>query len=791
MKNNNTLYLLIILVSCFVSCERDLDGLELATNDTTGAVYIDGFSAGLNYAAFGGSDVTAFDVDTEVKYAGTSSMRISVPDFEDPKGAYAGGVYFTEVGRDLTGYNALTFWAKASKAANIDVVGIGNDLGENRHTATLQGIPVNTNWRKFYIPIPDASKLTDERGMFFYSEGPEEDRGYTIWFDEVQFENVGTLLYTDSNIYGGNDVVVQGETGAIFAIEGVTNFSLPNGTSQAVATAPAYFTFTSSDTAIADVNDQGTITILNAGDAVITASIGENMSDGSLTIQSSGTPVMPLIPAPTPDKAPEDVISVFSNPYNDILVDFYNGFWEFSTTQSEELQISGDDIIRYSMLNFVGIQFTSPTIDISTMTHFHIDIWTPNNTSPPNSFKVLLVDLGPDNSFEGNDNSSHELSFTSPALVSESWVSLDIPLTDFVGLTGEMNLAQIVLSGEIPNVFVDNMYFYRGETTGGPMGPQVSAPTPSQNPADVISVFSDSYMNIGGTNLNPDWGQGNVVTEESIQGNNTLKYSGLDYQGIEFGSSQDISEMEFLHIDYWTDNSSLLNTFLISTGPEETAYSMPVPTSGWGSLDIALTEFSGVDLADIIQMKFDGNGTIYLDNIFFYKQGIVGGDDPTVAAPAPTLPDANVISLFSEVYSDVPVDTWKTEWSSADFEDVNIAGNATKKYSKLDFVGIETVMTQIDATGMTHFHIDVWSKDFTSFSVKLVDFGPDGAFDGGDDVEHQIDFSSPTQSGWVSYDIPLSDFTGLTTRANIAQYILVGQPVGATTIFVDNLYFHN
>jgi hypothetical protein len=42
----------------------------------------------------------------------------------------------------------------------------------------------------------------------------------------------------------------------------------------------------------------------------------------------------------------------------------------------------------------------------------------------------------------------------------------------------------------------------------------------------------------------------------------------------------------------------------------------------------------------------------------------------------------------------------------------------------------------------------------------------------------------------VSLDIPLSDFTGLTARANLAQYIIVGQPTGATTVFIDNMYLY-
>ena len=143
----------IMIIS--VSCERDFDELELAGFPTTPEVFIDGFSAGLNYAAFGGSNVTAFDVDEEVKYSGTASMKFAVPDAGEPEGAYAGGVYYTTEGRDLSGYDALTFWAKASKSATIDLVGFGNDLSKSKYLVTLHDVKVNTNWKKYIIPIPD------------------------------------------------------------------------------------------------------------------------------------------------------------------------------------------------------------------------------------------------------------------------------------------------------------------------------------------------------------------------------------------------------------------------------------------------------------------------------------------------------------------------------------------------------------------------------------------------------------------------------------------------------------
>ncbi|MEZ4827766.1 MAG: Ig-like domain-containing protein [Bacteroidia bacterium] len=792
---NNLIGIGIFVVLAFSSgCERTLDELKPASFPADGNVFLDGFSAGLEYAAFGGSDVTAFQVVDEGAYTGTSVMRFAVPDFDDPKGAYAGGAFFVPGGRDLSGFNVLTFWAKASKAANIDVLGFGNDLGANRYIATITNTPVNTNWRKYFIPIPDPSQLKQEGGMFFYSEGPEDGRGYTFWIDEVRFEKLGTIAHGEAGIFDGQDITVTTETGAVYTANGFAVFNLPAGVNQRVEAAPAYFTYTSSNPQVASVSPTGTVTVLDAGEAIITARLGDLDAVGSIKIISTGEAVLPASPAPVPTVPASDVISIYSNAYNNVPIDFLNGYWQFSTTQSEEIQVQGDDVVRYSQLNFVGIQFTAPTINVSSMTHFHIDIWTPDPTSPPATFKVLLVDIGADGDFGGSDNSSHEITFTSPTLQSETWVSLDLPLSSFAGLTGRQHLAQIVLSGDLPNVFADNIYFYDdGQGGGGGSTPTVAAPNPpTRTASDVISVFSDAYTNVAGTDFFPDWGQQTVVSQVNIAGNNTLLYSGLNYQGVQLGSAQDISGMENLHLDLWTANSTQLNVYLISPGPQETAYALTVPTTGWSGVDIPLSAFAGVDLADVIQLKFDGNGTIYLDNLYFYRGsgGGGGGNIPTVAAPTPTHPAADVISLFSEAYTNVSVDTWRTDWSAATLTDITVAGNATKQYTSLDFVGIETVASQIDATGMTHFHIDVWTPNATFFAVKLVDFGANAAFGGGDDVEHQIDYDTPAQGQWISYDIPLTDFVNLTTRAHMAQYILVGKPTGNSTIFVDNVYFH-
>jgi hypothetical protein len=136
----------------------------------------------------------------------------------------------------------------------------------------------------------------------------------------------------------------------------------------------------------------------------------------------------------------------------------------------------------------------------------------------------------------------------------------------------------------------------------------------------VISLFSEAYSNVAGTNLNPNWGQATVVTQPQIAGNNTLLYSGLNYQGLQIGSNQDVSGMQYLHLDYYSANSTSMKIFLISPGPVEMPYTLAVPTaSGWNSVDIPLSAFSPVALNNVFQLKFEGNGTIYLDNILFRK----------------------------------------------------------------------------------------------------------------------------------------------------------------------------
>lgn len=451
-----------MLLTFSLGCERDLEDLTPVKNPTNPEVFINTFSPGLLYAAFGGSVLTAFQVDSEVTYTNTStaSMRFEVPDAGDPRGAYAGGTFFLESGRDLSGYDVLTFWAKGSQAANIDVIGFGNDLAASPFVTTISGLPVTTNWKKYYIPLPDPSKLTNERGMFFYSEGPENGRGYTFWIDEVKFEKLGTVAHPQFAILNGEDQVETSFIGVNKSITGLSStFNLPDGTNQVVNVTSNYFEFTSSNPAVATVSNTGLISVVGGpGEATITATVAGVPVRGSSTIQSVGN----FQTAPVPTRPASRVISIFSDAYTNVPVNYYNGYWQpWQTTVSNDFRVQGDNVLNYTIFNFVGIEFSSPTVNANAMTHLHMDVFIPGPVAPGRELRVIVVDFGPDGGFQGGDDTRHSTTFTAPTLASGRWIAIDIPFASMPNLTRRANLAQIILEGgDGGSVYVDNIYFY-------------------------------------------------------------------------------------------------------------------------------------------------------------------------------------------------------------------------------------------------------------------------------------------------------------------------------------------
>lgn len=318
----------------------------------------------------------------------------------------------------------------------------------------------------------------------------------------------------------------------------------------------------------------------------------------------------PTMVAPFPQFSPDSVLSLYGEGYTPIEgVDFPD--WGQSTVLTFEKLDDGNggqnEMMVLTDLDYQGIQFATP-LDITSMGFLHMHVWTANSTS----FNVYLISTGP-------------VERPYPVKVpTQGWAEVIVPLTIFDGV----NLADVIQMKFDGNgtVYIDNLLFFRDATLvidTPETEPSVAAPTPTVAATDVISVFSDAYTDLDGTNFNPGWGQATVTSEIEIEGNKTLSMRGLNYQGIELSGNVDVSAMTHLHLNYWTANSTTLKVFIISPGPVETPYTLTVPTEGWGGVDIALSEFAPVDLANVFQFKFEGNGDVFLDNIYFHKGEVV------------------------------------------------------------------------------------------------------------------------------------------------------------------------
>jgi hypothetical protein len=463
-KINNFKFLFFTSLLFLSACQNDEADFSEANFSKNPLIFTDDFvGLGTDFIKFyGGSNFQSFSVDRTQGYESSASIRINVPNASNTNGNYAGGIFVIDgVGRDLTSYNALTFWVKGTRGVTIDQLGFGEDFGENKFMASLVNVDVDTGWSKVIIPIPDPSKLKSERGMFRYAAGTQNTAGvgYTFWIDEIKFERVGTIAHAQGAIQAGNNTTINTFANTTNQVTGIqTVFNMPNAINLPVVSSPAYFNFTSSNPNVATVNSTGLISSLSLGTAVIKATFNGVEVPGSVTINCSGA--FPFAPIPT--RPSNNVISIFSNAYTNVPVNYYNGFWApWQTTLSSDFTVNGDDVLHYTNFNFVGIEFSSPTVNASSRTHFHADFYFPGPIAPGRQLRIIIVDFGANGVFGGGDDTRHSTTFTAPTLVSQNWVSIDIPFSAMPGLLSRNNLAQIIFEGgDNSSLYVDNIYFY-------------------------------------------------------------------------------------------------------------------------------------------------------------------------------------------------------------------------------------------------------------------------------------------------------------------------------------------
>ncbi len=323
------------------------------------------------------------------------------------------------------------------------------------------------------------------------------------------------------------------------------------------------------------------------------------------------------------------------------------------------------------------------------------------------------------------------------------------------------------------------------------------------------------------TNAN---GERQITRPLTLNSWNHIKIPLSDYLNIFGGATLNaVKELKLVGNPFGTSNIYVDNIYFFTDRVLPTLSNFSVPSKQLGDAAFALTAptsnstgaftytSSNTNVATIsgntVTILSAGSSTITATQAAAgsFSTGTISANFVVTVSPLstnaqnPTKPAANVISLFSNTYANVPVSTWRTGWSngSSAVLDTAISGNDIKKYTGVDFVGIE--FPAIDVTLADSVHISMWTPSAQAFGIKLVNQG------GGPANENIVwfetntgshSFPKPAQGQWNTYNIPLSLFATsngalrLTNRNQLFQILFTGlAPFSDNTFYIDNLYF--
>ncbi|MGF1556233.1 T9SS type A sorting domain-containing protein [Paucihalobacter sp.] len=531
---------------------------------------------------------------------------------------------------------------------------------------TIQDYQITTNMEAYEAVFTigqtfGAMKLGFEMGL---SNNP-------VFIDNVVLELNTVDPLTDANLSG---LEVDNNAVPGFSPE-IINYSIGVGIGSPVPQ------ITAAPTSNPNANTVITQATAIPGNAtvVVTAEDGVTTKTYTIAFEFEG----PTTPAPTPPARPaENVLSIYSDAYTDIVIDDFDFGLCGNNPAVEEVSIAGNPTLRYLGPGCQGIDIQNNRIDASTFTNLHFDFYT-DDAIVGAVFNIKLVDWAGNETEAGS--TGLEVIFnggTNPPLVANEWVSVDVNITALGGMIlGNLtrsDVAQIHITSNLPNAWYDNFYLYKdpgtcddgiqnqGETgvdCGGPCAPctgppSLAAPTPPARPVqDVISFYSDAYTDVTIDNFDFGLCNGGVpdlsVSEVLIDNNPTILYSGSGCQGIDFQNDrQDASEFTRFHVDVYTDDADMIgkvfNIKLVdwagnptdagATGLEinfNGGTNPPLVANQWVSIDVDITALGGMvagnlTRSDIAQIHITSNlNNAWYDNLYLHKNTTLSTDEFT------------------------------------------------------------------------------------------------------------------------------------------------------------------
>ena len=229
-----------------------------------------------------------------------------------------------------------------------------------------------------------------------------------------------------------------------------------------------------------------------------------------------------------------------------------------------------------------------------------------------------------------------------------------------------------------------------------------------------------------------------------------------------------------------TANADFATFFEFNSG--ETGVTQPVVSGNIGST-ISYTYQNAGTYDIMVEAKGGAIATTKYEVSFEVTEILA----PIVAAPAPpSRSAADVVSIFSDAYTNVTLSELPTTWSAGGFEAINLNNDNIWKLTNLDFIGMVTnYATGIDLSAMEKMHIDYWVPEGVTneLLVKIVN-----TVDGGEDIES---LGTTVSGTWQSIDIDMAGFDGgnLSNKEKITQ-ILIDSDGLAGVVYIDNFYFY-
>jgi hypothetical protein len=410
-----------------------------------------------------------------------------------------------------------------------------------------------------------------------------------------------------------------------------------------------------------------------------------------VTVTTKATPG----PAPTPPaRESSNVISIYGEAYTPI--DGWTNFfanWK-QITEGSEIKLDNNPTLMYRKFNYQGIELGSD-VNALPMTHLHLDIWTPDETS---------LEISPVSRSKTNTN------YILKPLLLNAWNSFDIPLSGVKDKWLSIaDIYQFMLKGAGGHaIYVDNIYFYNNSGITDTEAPTASTVTTGAITFNSIELKLKATDNSG------------AVTYQIDDGTNVHTVKGI---------------------------SGVSKSFTIYNLKGATDYNFSVRVN-------------------------DPSGNKAINSPI--KLGARTFD--AVPAPNPTVTVAEVISIFSNKYPNIANCNYNPNWSQATvFAIGNINNNEYISLTNFNYQGTE-FGSHVNASAMKYLHVDVWTPDETSLQITIISPGK----------EKLVTLSPLALNKWNSFDIPLSQFTGVSLN-DLYQFKFVGS--GGKIVYLDNLYF--